>query len=204
MQYTLNTKNPVAIKSLEYTHPEPYKNIPDKSTNLGFIEKLGEHRWGLLDLGCGGGKFVKDCNDNGIPAVGVEGSPHYFNYKWSEWATVPDKLFLCDITRPFKFNVKFGYVTAWEVMEHIPEESLETLFDNVKDNCCGSFVVSVSNKDCPSKDGKVDYHVTKKDKDWWIKRFEDSGFIRNHEEEELFEGSWVRNERSSFHLVWTL
>jgi hypothetical protein len=66
------------------------------------------------------------------------------------------------------------------------------------------FITSISNKESLSYDKEVDYHVTKKDKDWWVGRFEEEGFIRQKDIEDYFEGSWVRNERGAFQLIWKL
>jgi hypothetical protein len=62
----------------------------------------------------------------------MEGSDYSLIRKRAEWATIPDSLFTCDITEPFVLAGPLFYlVTAWEVMEHISQERLPGLCNNI-------------------------------------------------------------------------
>jgi hypothetical protein len=68
----------------------------------------------------------------------------------AEWANIPDNLFTADITKPFVVDAdatgvaamwftgkrgslaSFDVVTAWEVMEHLPEAGCRRSCENVK------------------------------------------------------------------------
>ena len=91
----------------------------------------------LLDLGCAGGGLVRSLLSDGCFSLGVEGSDVSRRYKMAEWATCPWHLLTADITQPFTIvdnadrPVLFNVVTAWEVLEHIPEAGIPVLIENV-------------------------------------------------------------------------
>ncbi len=137
-------------------------------------------------MGCAGGGLVRSFLADGYTAIGLEGSDAPGRLRSGEWDTIPYHLFSCDITEPFEVrdaagdSVKFDIVTAWEVLEHIPEEKLAGLITNVRRhlNPCGIFVGSVDlfAEGNPVR-GAV-YHVTLKPKSWWLDRWAEHGFTR--------------------------
>ena len=70
-------------------------------------------------------------------------------------------LFGADITREFWFKERFDLMTAWEVLEHISEDRLPGLFDNVVRNLepRGWFIAS-TNDETEIHEG-VQLHVTR-------------------------------------------
>ena len=152
------TDHPVALSSLDHIYPEGTKN--DNSTDLKFIEeslKLFKNFWGLdnikyMDLGCSGGQLVIDFLNKGNLALGLEGSDYSLNHKRANWLDYSNKnLFTCDITKPFQvlFNdeeVKFNFITAWEVIEHIVLDDLKQTFININNSLedHGIFVGSIA------------------------------------------------------------
>ena len=96
------TDHPVAYDSPDHTTPRG--TINDNSFNRVFNDKLvavcgNDIR--VLDLGCSGGGFVKSLVDQGVDAYGIEGSDISRRTKRAEWATIPERLFTADITKPF-------------------------------------------------------------------------------------------------------
>ena len=69
--------------------------------------------------------------------VGIEGSDFSLKHRRANWATLANKnLFTGDITKPFQVlrdgqEMKFHVITAWEVMEHISNQDLKPVFDNI-------------------------------------------------------------------------
>jgi len=128
--YNLKTKNPVAIETTD--HQLPRGAIRDSTTHPDFNRALRKLLCGtkfrLLDLGCAGGGLVRSFLQEGVEAIGIEGSDHPRRMGLGEWNRCPLHLFTYDITEPFQLEfatneiVQFDVITAWEVLEHIPEE----------------------------------------------------------------------------------
>src|SRR5262249_47743167 len=123
----------------------------------------------LLDLGCAGGGLVRSILEDGGFAVGVEGSTHARENVHGGWGTIPDYLFTADITKPFQLSngkpLKFNVVTGWEVLEHIPEDRLSAVIENIRRHADPGvmFIGSISSQSEP-------HHVTARPKDWWAER----------------------------------
>src|SRR5580698_6276479 len=145
LKLILKAEREVAFDSPD--HLMPWGTRLNNSTNLRFLTKICnlfplEVVPKILDMGCAGGLFVKDCLDAGCLAMGVEGSDYSRRFRRAEWRSIPEFLFTCDITRDFQIEserpgkpaepVQFDVVTSWEVMEHIAETDLPRLFANVK------------------------------------------------------------------------
>lgn len=82
-----------ATREVAYESPDhliPFGTRRDNSTHRRFNKKLCElfgldtSLW-VLDLGCSGGGFVKDCLDEGHMAVGIEGSDYSKKLRRAEW-----------------------------------------------------------------------------------------------------------------------
>ena len=208
LKFYLETHHPIASDSYDYLYP--YGAIRDNFRNPKFNQKLYHFPGAVLDLGCAGGGFVKNCLEDQREAVGLEGND--FNQKNNrfEWITIPGNLFTCDITKPFTVHVgdkvpySFGIVTAWEVLEHILKKDLSSLFANIHRHLSldGLFIASVTNFPSPNpKFGKIDMHRTLEDQDWWLNQLSLNGFEQDETIEHFFDGDWVRNEHNSYHLV---
>jgi len=76
----------------------------------------------VYDFGCGLGTYCQYLTDRGFKkVVGAEGYPlNNFEY---------DKILIQDISKPFHFGR--GNVMCLEVIEHIPLEFSEIVFDNI-------------------------------------------------------------------------
>jgi SAM-dependent methyltransferase len=181
---TIVTDYPVAVMSDDQTFPRGVRS--DNSRHPRFVravEQLFNRRLRHLDLGCAGGGLVLDFLLRGHDSVGVEGSDFALREQRAEWRTIPGRLFTGDITKPFWFRAadgsrsKFDVMTAWEVLEHIPEAALPGLCDNIRENLAddGIFVASVATfEDRDPVTGAV-WHVTLKPRDWWMETFASHG-----------------------------
>jgi len=120
----------VAIETTD--HQLPSGAIRGSTTHPDFNRALRKLLCGtkfrLLDLGCAGGGLVRSFLQEGVEAIGIEGSDHPRRMGLGEWNRCPLHLFTYDITEPFQLEfatneiVQFDVITAWEVLEHIPEE----------------------------------------------------------------------------------
>lgn len=222
--FVLQSGNVVAIGSAD--HKWPRGAIHDSSVNRRFNLKVYDYfarkpTLSLLDLGCAGGGLVKSFLEDGYTAIGLEGSSAPQKLRLAEWDTIPHHLFTCDITEPFGIQsadgkpVKFDVITAWEVLEHIPEAKIPALVRNISDhlNPGGLFIGSVDQ--APDGDPTVGavYHVTSKPKPWWLDQFAGAGlteasdhpftirdFVRGHGRGLK---DWDARDGEGFHLVMT-
>ena len=138
-----------------------------------------------LDLGAGAGGLVFEYLMNQIFAIGVDGSDFCRINRIGYWPLLPKNLFTCDITKPFSFLsrdtqalINFDVITMWEVLEHITESDLPTLFNNISRhlNKDGYFIGSVSLVEYVDRIGNP-YHVTIKPRDWWKTKFIENGLV---------------------------
>ena len=207
MSWTLQTDHPIAYESPDHLHP--YGTMQDNSRNWDFCRKLFALRGeqiSLLDIGCAGGGLVKDMIDHGNLAVGLEGSDYSKRHKRAEWATIPDSLFTCDVTKPFTLRkdgdphpFAFDVVTAWEFFEHIHRDDLAAVCDNVRRHLVPSGLLICSIANFPSPHEGVDLHLTQEDAPWWLETFGRLGFVRRSDFEAHFGNDWVRH--GSFNFV---
>jgi 2-polyprenyl-3-methyl-5-hydroxy-6-metoxy-1,4-benzoquinol methylase len=191
--YRLEAARPIALDSAD--HQWPRGTILNSNVNRRFNLKLYDyfrHKPDLrtLDIGCAGGGFVRTLLEDGYDAVGVEGSDISQRIRSGEWDTIPYHLFTADATAPFSFvdrsgrAVLFDCVTAWEVLEHIPEARLGGLLANIAANLAadGIFVGSIALfPDGDPLTGAV-YHVTLHEPEWWLDHFRAAGLepVRQH------------------------
>jgi len=212
------TSKPIAIDSPD--HIQPWGTSRDNSTNQVFNRKLfwwmTKRPLRVLDLGCSGGGFVKSIHDAGGFGVGVEGSDYSRTRGRAEWGTIPDFLFTADITHPFDlFEVddqgvdnlaRFDVITAWEVIEHIRDDQLDAVFDNILRHLARSGVVIMSINSNEEVIEGVKLHQTVQGRPWWVARFGRAGFVTHDSVVRFFGNDWVRGgpwERGSFHIVAT-
>jgi len=215
----LKSKKLLAFDSPD--HLAPFGTRKDNTKNRIFNHKLynlwGDHRpLKILDLGCSGGGFVKDCIDDGNLAIGLEGSDYSKKIKRAEWRTIPDFLFTCDITEDFSLFLKkrnkenkllFDVITMWDVIEHIAEKDLEKVIKNIK-NSFGKEGILILSINCrKDTNNGIRLHQTVKSKKWWIRKFKEWGFIILPKYHNYFRNQWLRNypsKKGGFNIVLTL
>ena len=98
--------------------------------------------------------------------MGLEGSDYSLKHGRANWPGLGRKnLFTCDITKPFKITTRqqparFHLVTMWEVLEHIYQNDLPQIFQNILAHLerGGYFVASTSST--PDVHDGVDLHQT--------------------------------------------
>ena len=200
-------------------HLMPWGTKRDNSTNSRFIRKVcklfPQHAIPkVLDMGCSGGGFVKDCLDAGCLAVGLEGSDYSKNFRRAEWRIIPEYLFTCDITRNFEIlsettktpaqPLQFDIVTSWEVMEHITECDVHQVMANVKKHLApnGLWIMSIANQQ--EIINGVAVHQPFKPKEWWVEKLRSLNLQHQPQYVSYFNTQWVRGGRQTtrnFNLV---
>jgi 2-polyprenyl-3-methyl-5-hydroxy-6-metoxy-1,4-benzoquinol methylase len=187
--FELKTSKKIAVDS--HDHKWPRGTIADNSVNPRFNLKLYDYfdsrrDLKILDLGCSGGGFVRSFLEDGYTALGLEGSDASKRLRSAEWDTCPHHLFTCDITDAFQIvnlgsndTLKFHCITMWEVLEHISEDKLGVLFDNIYRHLHddGIFVGSIDMAPDGNPITGAIYHVTLHNKDWWLSKFSQAGLV---------------------------
>ena len=188
----LITKHPIAYESLDHLYP--HGTIRDNTRYPRFVEKCEEvlgcnAELSFLDLGCSGGGMVLEAALRGHTSIGLEGSDSSKKEQRAEWRLLGDRLQTCDITKPFRLIEqdgtvkKFDIITAWEVMEHIQENDLPQMLENIKRHLSdrGYFIASIANWEDIDPDAGINWHVTLHEFDWWVEQFEHAGFEVHNE-----------------------
>lgn len=179
----LFTQHPIALESPDHLFPRGTAN--DDTHRVEFVlaceRVIGKPLLVMMDLGCAGGGLVEDFLRRGHIAYGVEGSDYSLLRKRAAWGKFPENLGLADVTKPFRLMDDTGkivwcdVISAWEFLEHIAEEDLPQVFNNVLAHLApeGIFVGSVS-CERDELDGHV-WHQTVRPKDWWVEQFVKNG-----------------------------
>lgn len=204
MDFYVDTEYPVAKDSLDYITPSGARM--DNTVNLRFNRKLlrlfGDRQIAIMDLGCAGGGMVKSFIDMGKVAVGIEGSDFNKRHKAREWPKLPGNLLNADATKPFIVHTgehvpyQFDVITAWEFWEHILEQDLPGVIDNIHRHLkpFGLLIGTISTK-------IVLHHVTRKGIEWWIDLFKNNGFDYSVDLYDFIHPDWLRVCEGSFGLV---
>jgi len=208
MKFYLETDHPIALDSPD--HIEPRATMRDNSVNVKFNKRLLElfkdRKPSVLDFGCAGGGMVKSLIDDGCIAVGLEGSDYSLKAQRAEWVTIPDYLFTCDLGYPFKLHTgdyktfRFDVITAWEFVEHLPEDRLDQMFENAIKHLKSGGLFIGSTTDARSVWDAIDHHQTKKPMWWWMNQFGKFNLKRRTDLESHFEvaNAWVRKVKFNF------
>lgn len=212
MTYRLITDTPVAVDSLDHTHPW---GTYGSNTSEIFVAKLLSLRTvrNALDIGCAAGDFVKTLADHGVDSVGIEGSDRNKQSGHGEWTNIPDRLFTCDASKRFWIYqgdasepVCFDLVTAWEVFEHIELADLNMFLDNINDHSgLGSWLICSISNDSFISDG-AELHRNRQSRDWWLDTFASKGWANRSDLYQEFDGdgsreNWVQKNELGFNLV---
>jgi SAM-dependent methyltransferase len=177
-------ERPVAYDSDD--HKIPWGTSQDNTRSPRFVERceaIYSRPLTYLDLGCSGGGLALDFVLRGHRGFGVEGSDYSHKAQRAEWRLLKENLRTADITRPFRFTERSGeslrcdVISAWEVMEHIADEDLPGLFDNVRAHLKpdGVFVGSIALRPDDDPVTGAKYHRTVQPKDWWVARYRSLG-----------------------------
>lgn len=204
MTFHIATSHPIALESNDHLYPRATKN--DNHANFRFNEKLvkllDKPQISVLDLGCAGGGMVKTLLDAGHLAVGVEGSDYSQKIKRAAWGVYPDNLFTADVTKPFTVYTDhiscpylFDVVTAWEFFEHIKEQDLLGVLENIDRHLRpgGWLMASIANTQICFGTRGIVYHHTIKSAQWWYAMFERIGLKHDKDTDTWFGSDRVRS-----------
>lgn len=73
----------------------------------------------MLDIGCGAGKFVRQCLDLGIDAYGIDLSKDRIEYGIKEYS-LEGRIWQGTLIEEQNKHIKYDIITLWDVIEHVP------------------------------------------------------------------------------------
>jgi 2-polyprenyl-3-methyl-5-hydroxy-6-metoxy-1,4-benzoquinol methylase len=159
--YEVITDFPVALQSPDHLHPTG--TAVDNTRSPFFVTVINNFfskKIDYLDLGCAGGGLCYDFLSKGNHSIGLEGSDYSKVLGRAFWPILPNNLYTADITKEFKIinnndQAKFDLITAFEFLEHIKENDLQTVFTNVQKHLKpdGYFIGSIGTNVSFSPDG---------------------------------------------------
>ena len=134
----LRTAHPVALTSTDRLNPDGSGSVNDYTDGSGLARQvkdlLGVST--VIDLGTATGTVPLTMREQGLLAVGLEGSEAAQTRGIGAWTVMPDIVRTCDLGKPFEIvrqdgsPVTFDLVTSGDVLEHIPESDLDCFLDN--------------------------------------------------------------------------
>ena len=210
MKIFLDTDHPVALDSPDHTHPLGTRrdNYENPVFNHHLFGLFDGRKPSVLDFGCAGGAMVRSLIDDGCLAIGLDGSDYNLKAQNAEWGKIPDNLLTCDLGFPFTLSngdgepFEFDVITAWEFVEHLPEDRLPAMMDNIKRHLKIGGLVIGSSVTFQSTAYGLEYHQTMNDLEWWEDLFKSHGFIHRTDLLQHFDivEAWVR--RVDFNFVF--
>lgn len=162
-----------------YSSPDKYPSYGHSNHGGGAVNFLT--KWSpksILDVGCGFNEFVKSVLEKSLceRAVGVD-----FACPGADIIAEADAL-------PFK-NKEFDVVTSFDMMEHLPEESVDSV---LREMCRVSnrFVLSISYVDSVNRWKGETLHPTVRPEHWWMVRLVRAGALSLKKVGRYITGTW--------------
>jgi cyclopropane fatty-acyl-phospholipid synthase-like methyltransferase len=101
-------------------------------------------------------------------------------------------------------SYQFNIITLWEVFEHFTYAELYCVLDNIKAHLTPNgliFATTSQGHNYHKLYKEIDMHRTRKNRDWWSRRFREANLIEVPEIEKQFEGKFLRHSRTNDKFV---
>lgn len=139
-----------------------YTHIKEFIQRAHFIQKKFSPKT-VLVLGCAKGYLVEDLRKLGIEALGIDISSYAINHS----PKVIRKFLTIGNIRNLPYSGKFDVIVSHDVLEHIPEEDVEKVIENIH-RVCRQYTLHGFEFE---KDDRDLSHVNIQKPEYWIEKF---------------------------------
>ena len=161
---------------------EAYRRVsPGENLIREFIEAASPSEGqSVIDWGCGTGRMALALHKHGLDVTLVDFAENCLDDHVR--LEIGDRFIEHDLTKPISLKSYFGVCT--DVLEHIPEDQIDEVLDNILENSrhCFFQISCVqdhfgSHPDIKGDKEREHLHVTVHDYQWWLRKFIDKGVI---------------------------
>jgi hypothetical protein len=135
----------------------------------------------VIEFGCGTGQLLASLMEQDVQVLGVEGSGACLKFAERHRQGLSDRIIIHDLCRApclpitsFYEPRKADVAISIEVLEHLPEESADTM---VKTICDASDLAIVTA--CPPTGRNPELHLNEKHFSYWVEKFMNQGMELN-------------------------
>jgi hypothetical protein len=136
-----------------------------------------------IDVGCAVGDLVAGFQELGLVAIGIEGSTACVPYLVCPRESVA----ISDMRKPLGESDRFDVCTCFEVAEHLEEECAAIFVDNLC-RLSDQLIISACPPHPTKKPSK--YHLNEQPSTYWDALFEEQGYGRRRDWEEMLRTAW--------------
>lgn len=153
-----------------------YGNYGDSELWTIMVEIL-MRKWGrkpnkVVDFGCAEGWLVKHLRNRGIEAFGVDVSEYAIRKGVVEGVLSKPRIYVDRVE--YEDTCKnCEWVVSFETLEHIEERNVVKYIESFRAMSKRGFVGSIYTK----RQSKDDTHILIRDRAWWVRLFENHGFV---------------------------
>jgi SAM-dependent methyltransferase len=157
-----------------YLSPEKHFSFLPQARAIARIARtVSKTTPSILELGCGGGDMAHFFSVLGIPRyVGIEGNALAFRF--SPYIQERPRHFHClNLQQEIDLGRTFSVVCSFEVLEHIPEASLDGMLATIRNHMSPQsvFLGTASLQD------DLDVHVTVRERSFWLNAFRQHALV---------------------------
>lgn len=142
----------------------------------------------VIDIGCGQGMYLKEFQKKGVKILGYNNS----GVALTE-SMVGDKIKLHDLRLSLALERKFSLCLCFEVAEHLPLESSESLVETL----IGLSDIIIFTAATPGQGSLEIGHINEQPHEFWIEKFQKKGFKLDKKLTEE-----IREEMQKKEVIW--
>lgn len=152
----------------------------------------------LLEVACAKGWFVQHALQRGYEAKGFDISEYAIS---SAPQPAASNIYVADAIEPFDGS-DFDVVVAWEFLEHIPEEHIDTVLGNISASLRPGGQVWL--KICIFREDTDhdDTHVSIFPREWWEDKMRNLGFEHIPDAEGFLDEKFIDRDWAGRFFVW--